>query len=207
MSGTASKQAVHGVELPLPRQAQAWLLEAQAQEIGEVDFDPAPLPLATVSDLLWAATGGPRPGNWGRSAPPSGICQEVTAYVLLPEGAYRYEPHEHHLLPTSPDDLRSCTRHPASSSNAPLDLVYVVTFCPVHLGNDEEHGIAPCADVGRIVQNVCRYCAQAGLVSAVRGLGKRSLLARALGLTPEQRIALVQAVGLPLRNSSRHPGG
>lgn len=185
------------VDLPLPRQPEAGVAEARLRGVDEVEFEPDPLPLATVSELLWAATGGRRPGSWGRSAPPPGMCQEVTAYVLLPEGAYRYEPHEHRLLLASPDDLRSC------AGNAPLDLVYVVAFRPVHLGSNEEHSIAPCADIGRIVQNVSRYCGEAGLAWAIRGLGNRALLVRALGLTAEQQIALVQAVGCPAGKSPR----
>ncbi|MFC5499355.1 nitroreductase family protein [Caenimonas terrae] len=187
--------ATEVIQLPPPRQQATPRREGEAHVPGQLAFETDPLPLAEVSDMLWAAWGTRRPGSWGRSAPPMGICQEVTAYVLLPDGAYRYDPQEHQMLLVSPHDLRHCAGHLQSGSYAPLDLVYAVGFCPVCADNDEEHGIAPCADVGQIVENVSRHCGDAGLASEVHGLVNRSQLVRALGLTPRQRIALVQAIG------------
>ena len=43
------------------------------------------------SDLLWAANGINRPDG-RRTAPTARNLQEVEMYVILPDGAYRYEP-------------------------------------------------------------------------------------------------------------------
>jgi nitroreductase len=61
----------------------------------------------------------------------------------------------------------------------------------------EERTFLAGADAGCIAQNVYLFCAGAGLATVVRGLIDRDRLARALGLSKAQRVALAQSVGYP----------
>jgi SagB-type dehydrogenase family enzyme len=186
------------VELPTPRLASGLSLEqALAKRRSTREFRPDPVPLAQVSALLWAAFGVNRAGSWGRTAPSAHNRQAVTVYVVLPEGAYRYEPGEHRLQRVHADDLRALTGTQEFAATAPLNLVYVVDFESEEEVDEEEHGFLAGADVGCIAENVYLYCAAAGLATVVRGLIERRPLAQALGLRRSQRIALAQSIGYP----------
>ena len=79
--------AVSGLALPPAQTAQAWpLMQALQQRCSQRAFDPAPLALQTVSDLLWAAAGVNRPNLGGRTAPSAMNSQEVDLYVARPGG-------------------------------------------------------------------------------------------------------------------------
>jgi SagB-type dehydrogenase family enzyme len=186
------------LELPAPRLAPGLSLEqALAKRRSTREFRPEPVPLAQVSALLWAAFGINRAGSWGRTAPSAHDRQAVTVYVVLPEGAYRYEPGEHRLQRVHADDLRALTGTQEFAATAPLNLVYVVDFGQEEEVDEEEHGFLAGADVGCIAENVYLYCAATGLATVVRGLIDRRPLAQALGLRRSQRIALAQSIGYP----------
>jgi len=61
-------------------------------------FLPDPLPLETLSLLLWTGFGVNRTGTHGRTAPSAHDWQEIEVFVVLAEGAYRYDPRQHRLL-------------------------------------------------------------------------------------------------------------
>lgn len=158
-------------------------------------FLPEPLPLETLSGLLWAGFGINRPG--GRTAPSAHNWQEIDVFVVLPEGAYRYEAQRHRLLLVKAQDLRGATGTQDFVAAAPLNLVYVADFARMPGASAEERGFFAGADAGCIAQNVYLYCAAAGLATVVRGRIDRRQLAAALGLTRTERIALAQTVGYP----------
>jgi hypothetical protein len=200
MSTASPSPAAQAIELPVPHAAGAHPAGEAAPSASHSlhPMRPDPLPLERLSALLWAGHGIHRVASWGRRAPPPQSWQEVTLYALLPQGTYRYEPHEHRLLLVHEDDLRASADARDLHGAAPLHLLYVVDFEPLHPG-DEEHGVEADAqaDAGRIVEKISHYCAGAGLASEVRGVANRTHLARALGLKPSQRIALAQTVGFP----------
>lgn len=158
-------------------------------------FTTDPLPLAAVSALLWCAFGINRPESGGRTAPSAHNWQEIDVYAVLAEGAYRYDPRAHLLALVNAVDLRAATGLQDFVADAPLNLVYVADFSKMSDSREEERSFVAGADAGCIAQNVCLYCAGAGLGTVVRGLINRRELAHALGLRPTQRIALAQTVG------------
>lgn len=81
--------------------------------------------------------------------------------------------------------------------SAPLDLVYVADFARMHDCKPDEQNSFAGADAAFMAQNVLLCCAGLGLATVVRALIDRSRLATALRLTPTERIALAQSVGLP----------
>lgn len=184
------------VVLPRPEQASGVTLDqALKSRSSSRLFRPDPLPLETLSGLLWAGFGINRPGH--RTAPSAHNWQEIDVFVVLPEGAFLYEAQRHRLMLVKAEDLRSATGTQDFVASAPLNLVYVADFARMPESKPEERGFLAGADAGCIAQNVYLFCAAAGLATVVRGLVDRARLAAALGLAKTQRITLAQTVGYP----------
>lgn len=161
------------------------------------DFLPDALDLQTVSDLLWAAFGVNRAHSHGRTAPSAHDWQEIAVFVVLPEGAFRYDAQAHRMALVKAEDLRADTGLQAFAATAPLNLVYVADFAAMHDTRPDERPFLAGADAACIAQNVYLHCAAHGLGTVVRALIDRRRLAQSLGLKPTERIALAQSVGLP----------
>ena len=161
-------------------------------------FARDPLPLQTLSTLLWVAFGINRPGAIaGRTAPASHQWYEIDVYAALPEGLYRYDASGHSLDGILEQDLRALTGTQHYVASAPLDLVYVADSTRMSGVSEEERTFYSAADAAVIAENVYLYCAAAGLATVVRGNIDRGKLAAAMKLRPEQRVVLAQSVGLP----------
>ncbi len=160
-------------------------------------FAADPLPLATLSALLWAGFGINRPATGGRTAPSAHGWQEVDVYALLREGCFSYDAAAHRLMRVQAEDLRPLAGLQDFVADAPLNLVYVADFARMPGAATQEREFFAGADTGSIAQNVYLACAVLGLGCVVRGLVDRRHLAAAMGLAPSQRIALAQTVGLP----------
>lgn len=158
-------------------------------------FAPEPLSLATLSALLWAGFGVNRRDSGNRTAPSAHNWQEIDIFVVLPEGAFRYDARGHRLLLIKAEDLRACTGTQDFVANAPLNLVYVADFARMRDAKREEQTFLTGADAGCIAQNVYLTCASMGLATVVRGLIERRRLAAALGLSTTERVVLAQSVG------------
>ena len=196
MSTIALNLETDTVVLPKPQQASGVTLDqALKSRSSSRAFLPDALPLETLSGLLWAGFGINRDG--GRTAPSAHNWQEIDIFVVLPEGAFRYEAQGHRLLLVKAEDLRSATGTQDFVASAPLNLVYVADFARMPESKPEERGFLAGADSGCIAQNVYLFCAAAGLATVVRGLVDRARLAAALGLGKTERITLAQTVGYP----------
>ncbi|MBR0256068.1 MAG: SagB/ThcOx family dehydrogenase [Bacteroidales bacterium] len=153
--------------------------------------DPADLQL--LSDLLWAA--------WGfitdkrRAAPSSHNRQETDVYVLLPEGAYRYDAAANRLLQLSAEDLRAASGAQDYVGTAAAELAFVARTEAVT--GKTPRGVVETiyVDTGFISQNIYLFCASEGLATVVRAMVPKDSLAARLCLSPTQEITLVQTVG------------
>lgn len=184
------------VNLPPPAQSTLGELgRAFAQRHSTRVFLPDPLPLQALSALLWAGFGINRLDTGGRTAPSAHDWQEIGVYVVMPEGAYRYEPRANQLLLVNAEDVRRETGTQDFVATAPLNLVYVADFARMKDASEDDRVFLAGADAGCITQNVYLHCAATGLATVSRALIDRGQLARALGLKPTQRIALGQSVG------------
>jgi SagB-type dehydrogenase family enzyme len=186
------------IDLPPPAlSSPATFSQALAGRRSGRAFRPDTLPLAVLSSLLWSAYGINRRASGGRTAPSAHNWQEIDVYAVLPDGAYRYDAVAHRLLLVAAEDLRGATGSQDFVASAPLNLVYAADFARMQEASPEERTFLAGADAGCIAQNVYLFCAGAGLATVVRGLIDRDRLARALGLSKTQRIALAQSVGYP----------
>lgn len=149
--------------------------------------------LQLLSDLLWAAWGYITPKR--RSAPSSHNRQETDLYVLLPEGAWRYEPAENRLVPVTGEDLRAASGAQDYVGTAASELAFVARTDKVT--GKTPRGVVETiyVDTGFISQNIYLFCASEGLATVVRAMVPKEALAARLGLAPEQEITLVQTVG------------
>ena len=141
--------------------------------------------LQLLSDLLWAAFGPISPKR--RSAPSSHNRQETDLYVLLPEGAFRYDP--------SGTDLRAASGAQDYVGTAAAEIAFVADTTKVT--GKSPRGLVETiyVDTGFISQNIYLFCASEGLATVVRAMVPKESLAAALGLAPTQEITLVQTVG------------
>ena len=175
------------------------LMQALAQRQSQREFDPAPLPLQMLSDLLWAAAGINRPELAGRTAPSAMNAQEVDVYVALPEGLYRYAAPTQTLHLVSATDVRRVTGYQDFVDTAPLDLVLVADHARMKLVPAAQRETFAFAAAGAMAQNVYLYCASSGLAAVIRAWLDRDALAQAMGLTNDQQVLLSQTVGRPKR--------
>ena len=173
------------------------LLDLLRQRHSSREFVPRPLPLHTLSRLLWAAFGINRPLDGGRTAPSARNEQEITIYVAQADGLYRFEPNGLSLQPVLDQDLRGATGLQDFVAEAPLNLVYVATLLPEAELGEQEQMFCAALDTGFIGQNVYLFCAAEGLSTVVRGWIDRPALAARMGLGPQQRIIAAQTIGYP----------
>jgi nitroreductase len=172
------------------------LLEVLQDRQSQREFKAgAPLPLQTVSTLLWAAFGITRPDG-RRTAPSASNRQEIDLYVAMPDGLYVYDAKPHALRRVLSEDLRAATGTQALAAEAPLDLVYVADLSKMTTATDNQLAWA-FADTAFIAENVYLYCASERLATVVRASVDRAALGQRMQLRPGQRIILAQSVGYP----------
>ena len=149
--------------------------------------------LQLLSDLLWAAFGPVSPRR--RSAPSSHNRQETDLYVLLPEGAYVYQPAENRLEPVTEEDLRAASGAQDYVGTAAVEIAFVART--EKITGKTPRGVIETiyVDTGFISQNIYLFCASEGLATVVRAMVPKESLAQRLGLAETQEITLVQTVG------------
>ena len=160
---------------------------------SERAFARRPLSLQTLSDLLWAAFGPISAKR--RSAPSSHNRQETDLYVLLEQGAYRYDFAENKLVGVTEEDLRAASGSQDYVGTAPLELAFVADKRKITGKTDRGVVETIYVDTGFISQNVYLFCASEGLATVVRAMVPKDTLAARLHLAPDQEITLVQSIG------------
>lgn len=195
LTGAAAAQEVSSVVLPPPQTTGGMpLMQALHERQSRREFAPTPLPAQTLSNLLWAAWGVNRSDSGKRTAPSAMNRQEMDVYVVRADGAFRYEPQAHRLLPVAPGDVRARTGTQSFVRTAPVNLVYVSRASG---GSADDRLLYGGAQAGFLSQNVYLFCASEGLATVVRGSVNREALARALRLPAGHLIVLAQTVGYP----------
>lgn len=194
----AAGYAERSQALPAPQTSEGIpLMQALRQRRSQRGFDPAPVPMQTLANLLWAAAGVNRADHRGRTAPSALNAQEIDVYVALPEGLFLYEPVHHRLLLASDTDVRRVTGYQDFVDTAPLDLVYVAHHGRMSLVPESQRDFYAWYAAGAMSQNASLFCASAGLATVIRAWIARDALAKAMGLSPDEQVLVAQTVGLP----------
>lgn len=140
-----------------------------------------------LADLLWAACGFNREDKL--TIPTALNKQEITVYVITPEGAWLYVAKENKLTQVTDKDIRDYAAAQDYAKKAPLNIAIV---------SDKElmsHDIFAGTDAGAVMQNIYLWCAANEVGTVTRGSFDGENLAKALGLKDSQRVILVQTVG------------
>jgi nitroreductase len=194
----AAQQQLAPIQLPPPRAdfgtslAQALKLRCSTRA-----FAPRPLPPQVLSELLWSAYGINRWATADRTAPSWRHARETEIFLLMADGAWRYDPVANRLLPQLASDVRAQAGVQDFVATAPLNLVYVADAEHMSGVSREEQRRVSAADTGFIGQNVYLYCASEGLACVFRDSFDHDRLARTLNLAETQFISFSQTVGYP----------
>jgi len=167
-----------------------------ARRMPAREYADRPLPLETLSDLLWAAFGINRPSG-DRTAPYWRHVMVIDIFAAMADGVWLYHPQQHALLPYLADDIRAQTGLQDFVATAPLNLVYVAHGERMTDISPEDRRLYASVDAGFIGQNVYLFCASEGLGSVFRGAVDYAKLGRALKLPEQQFVAFAQTVGYP----------
>jgi SagB-type dehydrogenase family enzyme len=92
--------------LPSPTfSSETSLEEALVRRRSVREFNAQPLTAGELGQLLWAAQGITRERGF-RTAPSAGALYPLEMYLATTDGVFHYQPHDHQLLVTSPEDAR-----------------------------------------------------------------------------------------------------
>ncbi len=186
------------IRLPQPtvEQRTVTLGQALAQRHSTREYAPTELTRQDLADLLWAANGINRPDEGKRTAPSAMNRQEVDIYVVLPEGAYRYDAVKNTLELVSSDDLRTLVADGQDFvTTAPAALVLVSDFQKLGNPSADRVRLMGAVDAGIVSQNVSLFCAAAHLATVPRGTMDATALRTALGLRDSQMPLINHPVG------------
>ncbi len=176
------------IQLPTPQMSGGMpLMQALAQRQTSRAFADKPLPLQTLSNLLWAAFGVNRSRDvktgLGRTAPSAMNKQEVALYVVLADGAYVYEAEQNKLRAVVAGDVRAKVAQ-GDGAHAAVTIIYVA---------DAKLDYAQ-VDAGFIGQNVYLFAASEGVNAWFCALHGADV-ASALKLPEGQKALYGQSVG------------
>lgn len=179
------------ISLPAPQLADnVSLATALQQRCSQRSYDTArPLDKQQLSNLLWAAWGYNRENK--RTAPTALDKQDITLYVFLSEGIYRYDARENTLVEVARGDHRAATGKQPFVETAPVNIVFVSDTRLL------DNAVMSAVGCGAIAQNIYLYCASAGLATVVRGSFDAEALNSLLHLDPAQKVMLAQTIGYP----------
>lgn len=179
------------ISLPAPQLADnVSLATALQQRCSQRSYDTVrPLDKQQLSNLLWAAWGYNRENK--RTAPTALDKQDITLYVFLSEGIYRYDARENTLVEVARGDHRAATGKQPFVETAPVNIVFVSDTRLL------DNAVMSAVGCGAIAQNIYLYCASAGLATVVRGSFDAEALNSLLHLDPAQKVMLAQTIGYP----------
>ena len=179
------------LSLPTPKlDTNKSLAEALQQRSTQRNFDTGKeLNAQQLSNLLWAAWGYNREDK--RTAPTALNKQDITLYVVLSDGIYRYDARNNKLITIKTGDHRATTGKQPFVATAPVNLIFVSDTKLL------DNAVMSAVGCGAISQNIYLYCASAGLATVVRGSFDADTLHKLLELDASQKIMLTQTVGYP----------
>lgn len=155
-------------------------------------YTDEPVDLPTVSQILWAAQGITHEQRGYRTSPSAGATFPLEIYLVagnvddLPQGLYRYDPQEHHLISMAEGDLRSDLSAAALGQTPVRDGAFVVIIAADYdrtTGRYGERGIRYVhMEVGHVGQNIHLQAESLGLGTVVIGAFNDSDVKRILHL-------------------------
>lgn len=194
MTGTFTLSAAN-IKLPPPvKKGGKPMMEVFNARKTVRQYSTKPLSFQQIANLCWAANGINRKDG-KRTAPSAINCQEIEVYVLLPQGAYFYNPKTNVLEIRSKGDFRKLAG-PRFTSPAALILV-ANQGKQMRMKKNSIRDHYARIDVGYVSQNIYLYCASANMGTvAVGGVTDRApAIKKALKLGKDHLVLLGHPVG------------
>jgi SagB-type dehydrogenase family enzyme len=179
------------------------LLPAQAfaRRRSQRDFRPDPLPLATLSQLLWAGQGVTSPDG-KRAAPSAGALYPLELYVVTSAQVMHYLPDGHRAETRAVPDLRAGLEAAAFGQPSVGAAPAVIVVAAVPGRTRRKYGTRAEAfvdrEAGHATQNILLQAAARGLAAVPVGSLDPSRAAATLALPPGQIVLYFIPVGLSL---------
>ncbi len=191
--------------LPDPVTAGDTSLEALLRQRRSVrDYQAAALPLADISQLLWAAQGITHPTGL-RTAPSAGALYPLELYVVagdvngLAAGVYHYQADSHRLARVQGGDQRKPLAQAALAQTWVGDAAAVVVFAAVYDRTTckyAQRGVRYVhMEVGHAAQNLFLQAEALGLATVVVGAFRDDEVAGVLQLPDDVRPLVLMPVG------------
>jgi len=197
------------ISLPAPARTGSMSIEnALAKRRSVRSFIDEPIPMALLSQLLWAAQGITGPGGF-RTAPSAGALYPLEVFVAagrvadLPSGIYRYIPARHALRRVDEGDVRKGLALAALSqscvSNAPVSIVIAAVYSRVtvkYSGRGERYVHM---EAGHAAQNICLQAVALGVGAVVVGAFDDNAVQRVMKMEKDEEPLYIVPMGKPGR--------
>lgn len=188
------------IALPPPAATSSISLEqAIGQRRSRRSFRPDPLPIATISQLLWAGQGITSPDG-KRAAPSAGALYPLELYVVTPAQVMHYLPQGHQAETRAVPDLRPGLKA-AAFGQPPIGAAPVVIVVAAVPGRtSRKYGTRAEAfvqlEAGHAAQNILLQAAARGLAAVPVGSFDPARVAVTLALPSDQTVLYLIPVGL-----------
>ncbi|MBW3605109.1 MAG: SagB/ThcOx family dehydrogenase [Actinobacteria bacterium] len=164
-------RVVPALALPSPRTDGETSLEQAILQRGSVrEFDPTPLTLGQLGQLLWAAQGQ---RDQGRTAPSAGGLYPLEVYVAHEGGVYHYRSDGHEVAAVSSTDIRDDLAAAALDQRAFHTAPAVIAIAGVEERTARKYGGRAeqyvLIEVGHAAQNVLLQAAVLGVGAVPTG--------------------------------------
>jgi len=191
------------VTLPAAQDTNPLTLEqALRQRRSARAYGAAPLTLAQVSQLLWAAQGITEPNKGLRTAPSAMASYPLRVYLIaghvtgLPAGAYRYVPRGHTLELVTPGDQRTNAGAQPQMQHAAALIIYAADTTAIAQRTNEQLARQWAAiEIGHSAQNVLLEEVALGLVGVPMGGYDAAKLKPVLKLPETEELYYVVSAG------------
>ncbi len=193
------------IALPKPQSTSATSVEEALLKRRSVrGYKDAPLTLAELGQLLWAAQGITDPAGF-RTAPSAGALYPLEVYAVvsrvegLAPGIYKYRPADHALARTAETNRLRELHKAALSQSAVLEAPVVLVFAGVYERTTQKYGERGIRyvhmEAGHAAQNVYLQAVSLGLGTVTIGAFYDDDVSRAVGLQDAELPLYLMPVG------------
>ncbi|MBM3130785.1 MAG: SagB/ThcOx family dehydrogenase [Chloroflexi bacterium] len=201
-TSTATRPSDPPIALPPPRaKGTLSLEETLARRRSVREFTDAPLTLAELGQLLWAAQGITHPAGL-RAAPSAGALYPLEAYAVTRDAVYRYEPAAHQLIVHTRGDARAALYTVALLQDSILRAPTTIVIAAVYARTSQKYGEERtpryvALEAGHAAQNILLQAVALDLGAVPLGAFLDDRVQQALALPREHQPLYLIPVGHP----------
>ena len=197
------------IELPVTaKEGKVSVEEAMSRRRSIRHYSPKPLPLGSLSQILWAAQGITEQDGGFRTAPSAGALYPLEVYVVvrkggvegLPEGSYHYNPRGHVLTLVKDGDVSADLEAATWGQEIVKEAAATVVITGVLSRTAEKYGRRGTQymfqESGHAAQNAFLQATALGIGTVVMGAFSEAAVKRAVGAGTGERPLYVQPLGM-----------